>query len=94
MIKVDPSPILFYFIFFFDPSWSESIRVDPTRTGVRVDPVRLVPACFKVPEVAHFQEPFYPFDWWPEYFRISSSFSLLILAKRSELNFFTPLIPL
>ena len=32
MIRVDPSPILFYF-FFFDPSWSESIRVDPTRTG-------------------------------------------------------------
>ena len=53
MIQVDPSPILFYFIFFFDPSWSESIRVDPTRTGVRVDPVRLVPAFFKVPEVAH-----------------------------------------
>ena len=49
---------------------------------------------FKVPEVAHFQESFYPFGWWPEYFRISSSFSLLILAKRSELNFFTPLIPL
>ena len=31
MIRVDPSPILFYF--FFDPSWSESIRVDPTRAG-------------------------------------------------------------
>ena len=23
----------FIFIFLFDPSWSESIRVDPTRTG-------------------------------------------------------------
>ena len=29
-----------------------------------------------------------------QYFRISSSFSLLILAKRSKLNFFTLLIPL
>ena len=30
MIRVDPSPILFfYFLFFFDPSWIESIRVDP-----------------------------------------------------------------
>ena len=27
MIRVDPSPILFYFLFFY------SIRVDPTRTG-------------------------------------------------------------
>ena len=34
MIRVDPSPILFLF-FLFDPSWSESIRVDPTRTGGR-----------------------------------------------------------
>ena len=25
----------FFFIFLFDPSWSESIRVDPTRTGGR-----------------------------------------------------------
>ena len=33
MIRVDPSPILFIFIFLFDPSCSESIRVDPTRTG-------------------------------------------------------------
>ena len=33
MIWVDPSPILFFFIFLFDPSWSKSIRVDPTRTG-------------------------------------------------------------
>ena len=34
LIQVDPSPILFYFCFFlFDPSWSESMRVDPTRTG-------------------------------------------------------------
>ena len=33
MIRVDPSPILFIFVFLFDPSWSESIRVDPTRTG-------------------------------------------------------------
>ena len=40
MIRVDPSPILFIFYFFIrselvrvDPSWSESIRVDPTRTG-------------------------------------------------------------
>lgn len=30
VIRVDPSPILFI---LFDPSWSESIRVDPTRTG-------------------------------------------------------------
>ena len=30
MIRVDPSPILFYFYFFIR---SESIRVDPTRTG-------------------------------------------------------------
>ena len=33
MIRVDPSPILVYFYFLFHPSWSESIRVDPTRTG-------------------------------------------------------------
>ena len=33
MIRVDPSPILFIFIFLFDSSWSESIQVDPTRTG-------------------------------------------------------------
>ena len=33
MIRVNPSPILFYFYFLFDLSWSESIRVDPTRTG-------------------------------------------------------------
>ena len=30
MIRVDPSPILFYFYLFIQP---ESIRVDPTRTG-------------------------------------------------------------
>ena len=30
MIRVDPSPILFDFYFFIQ---SESIRVDPTRTG-------------------------------------------------------------
>ena len=30
MIRVDPSPILFYFYFFIR---SESIRVDLTRTG-------------------------------------------------------------
>ena len=30
MIRVDPSPILFYFYFFVR---SESIRVDPNRTG-------------------------------------------------------------
>ena len=40
MIQVDPSPILFYFYIFIwselvqvNLSWSESIRVDPTRTG-------------------------------------------------------------
>ena len=33
MIRVDPSPIVFYFYYLFDPSWSELIRVDPTRTG-------------------------------------------------------------
>ena len=40
MIRVDPSPIVFNFYFFIrselvrvDPSWSESIRADPTRTG-------------------------------------------------------------
>ena len=31
LLRVDPSPILFYFYFLFDPSWSESIRVDPVR---------------------------------------------------------------
>ena len=30
MIRVQ---FYFIFIFLFDPSWSESIRVDPTRTG-------------------------------------------------------------
>ena len=32
---IDPSRILYYIIsiFLFDPSWSESIRVGPTRTG-------------------------------------------------------------
>ena len=30
MILVDPSPILFYFYFFIQ---TESIQVDPTRTG-------------------------------------------------------------
>ena len=30
MIRVDPGPVLFYFYFFIR---SESIRVDPTRTG-------------------------------------------------------------
>ena len=30
MIRVDPSPILFYFYFFIR---SELVRVDPTRTG-------------------------------------------------------------
>ena len=29
MIRVDPSPILSYFYFLFDPSWTELIRVDP-----------------------------------------------------------------
>ena len=30
MIRVDPSPILsYFFIFLFDPSWTELIRVDP-----------------------------------------------------------------
>ena len=30
MIRIDPSPILFHFYFFIR---SESVRVDPTRTG-------------------------------------------------------------
>ena len=50
LIQVDPSPILFYFCFFlFDPSWSESIRVGPSRCelirpglAVQVDPVQLL----------------------------------------------------
>ena len=49
MIRVDPSPILFYFIFIFlfDPSWSESIRVDPTQTGgPSWSGPTFVPACF------------------------------------------------
>ena len=33
LLWVDPSPIILYFIFLFDPSWSESILVDPTLTG-------------------------------------------------------------
>ena len=48
MIRVDPSPILFYFYFFYSirvgPSWSELIR---PRTAVRVDPVRLLYLPFK-----------------------------------------------
>ena len=40
MIRVDPSPILFYFYFF---NRSKLVRVDPTRTqAVRVDPVQLL----------------------------------------------------
>ena len=46
MIRVDPSPILFYFYFFIR---SELVRVDPSRSelirpglAVRVDPVRLL----------------------------------------------------
>ena len=33
MIRVDPSPILFYFYFFIRSELVESIRVDPARTG-------------------------------------------------------------
>ena len=43
MIQVDPSPILFYFYFFYlirvGPSWSELIQ---PRLAVRVDLVRLL----------------------------------------------------
>ena len=49
MTRVDTSPVLFYFNFFIrselvqvDPSWSKSIRVDPTRTAVQVDAVQLL----------------------------------------------------
>ena len=48
MIRVDPSPILFYFYFFYSirvgPSRSELIR---PRMAVRVDPVRLLYLPFK-----------------------------------------------
>ena len=47
MIRVDPSPILFYFYFLFDPSWSESIQVDQTQTGgPSWSGPTFVPACF------------------------------------------------
>ena len=39
----------FIFIFLFDPSWSESIRVDPTRTGSPSwSGPTFVPACFTI----------------------------------------------
>ena len=40
---------MFFLFFLFDPSWSESIRVDPTRTGgPSWSGPTFVPACLKV----------------------------------------------
>ena len=42
----------FIFIFLFDPSWSESIRVDPTRTGgPSWSGPTFVPACKKASKI-------------------------------------------
>ena len=60
MIQVGPSPILFYFNFFIR---SESIRIDPTRTGspswsgptfvpASFEPAEEISMCFPMPEVS------------------------------------------
>ena len=83
IIRVYPIQFYFIFIFLFDPSWSESIRVDPTGTGgpSRSGPT-FVPAYLKV----HIQ-PKQIFDVFSFLWLLSSS-TLLCLFDTKNLSLF------